>query len=99
MSNTYFIDGVTNITADWLNDVNDLVYGAGPSTNHRATVTAGIGQTVFTVPFTFVQGSLNLTVYIDGIHQILGTSYTENSNNTITFTEVVPTGCVIEFVG
>jgi hypothetical protein len=99
MSSTYFIDAITPITAAWLNDVNESVYGTGPATRSRGAVTAIAGQTIFTVPFAFTAGSLDLVVYINGIFQVLGTSYTENLNNTITFSEAVPVNCVVEFVG
>ena len=99
MASTYFIDNVTPIVSSWLNDVNNFVYGTGPATRNRGAVTATAGQTVFTVPFQFTAGSMDLTVYINGIFQVLGTSYTENLNNTVTFSEAVPVNCVVEFVG
>ena len=99
MSNTYFIDHSTLIPASWLNDVNDYVYGTAPSTKDRGTVTASAGQTVFTVPFAYVPGSLDLTVYINGIHQVITSSYAETDTTTVTFTEGVPLNAVVEFVG
>lgn len=99
MASTYFIDGTTPIVATWLNDVNGYVYGTSPATKNRASLVAPDGQTVFTVPFTFVVGSLDLTIYINGVYQILNTSYIENSNNTVTFSAAVPVTAVVEFVG
>ena len=99
MSSTYFIDGTTPIVAAWLNDVNGYVYGTSPSTKNRASLVATAGQTIFTVPFTFVKGSLDLTIFINGVYQILGSSYVENSNNTVTFSEAVPVTAVVEFAG
>jgi len=93
MATTYFIDGTTPIVATWLNDVNAAVY-----THNRGTVTATAGQTVFTVPFTYVVGSKTLNVYINGVRQILSSSYTETSTTSVTFTAAVPVTAVVEFV-
>jgi hypothetical protein len=98
MANTTFIDTITPITAAWLNDVNNFVYGTAPNLRARGSVTATSGQTVFTVPFAYVPGSLELVVYISGINQILGTSYTETSTTSVTFSEAVPVNCVVDFV-
>jgi len=95
MATTYFIDGSTPIVAAWLNDVNDYVYQG----RQRGTVTATSGQTVFTVPFTYTVGAKTLDVYINGIRQILTSSYTETSTTSITFTAGVPVNAVVEFVG
>ena len=99
MASTYFIDNTTPIVSSWLNDVNNYVYGTAPATKNRASITATSGQTVFTVPFTFVAGSLDLTIYINGVYQILGSSYVENNNNTVTFSSAVPVTAVVTFVG
>ena len=99
MSSTTFVDSKTPIVASWLNDVNDFVYGTSTgSSRPRGTVTATAGQTVFTVPFTYTVGSNKLEVFIQGIKQILGSSYTETNTTTITFSEAVPVNAVVEFV-
>jgi len=95
MATTYFIDGSTPIVAAWLNDVNDYVYQG----RQRGTVTATSGQTVFTVPFTYTVGAKTLDVYINGVRQILTSSYTETSTTSVTFSEAVPINAVVEFVG
>lgn len=95
MATTYFIDGTTPIVATWLNDVNAAVYAP---TGKQGTVTATAGQTVFTVPFTYVVGSKTLNVYINGVRQILSSSYTETSTTSVTFTAAVPVTAVVEFV-
>ena len=95
MATTYFIDNSTPIVAAWLNDVNDYVYQG----RQRGTVTATSGQTIFTVPFTYTVGAKTLDVYINGIRQILTSSYTETSTTSITFTAGVPVNAVVEFVG
>jgi hypothetical protein len=99
MASTYFIDNTTPIVSSWLNDVNNYVYGGGPATRNRASITATSGQTVFTVPFTFVAGSLDLSIYINGVYQVLGSSYVENNDNTVTFSAAVPVTAVVTFVG
>jgi hypothetical protein len=95
MASTYFIDGSTPIVSSWLNDVNDYVYQG----RQRGTVVATSGQTIFTVPFTYTVGAKTLDVYINGIRQILGSSYTETSSTSVTFSAGVPITCVVEFVG
>jgi hypothetical protein len=95
MASTYFIDNTTPIVSAWLNDVNNYVYQG----KQRGTVTATASQTVFTVPFTYTVGAKTLDVYIDGIRQILGSSYTETSTTSVTFSEGVHVGAKVEFVG
>ena len=99
MASTTFTDGQTPILASWLNDVNNFVYNNVPPVgrNSRGTVTATAGQTVFTVPFTYTPGVNMLNVYIQGIKQLLTTSYAETNSTTVTFKEAVPVGCVVEF--
>jgi len=95
MASTYFIDNTTPIVSAWLNDVNNFVYQG----KQRGTVTATSGQTVFTTPFTYTVGVNNLNVYINGVRQVLGSSYTETSSTSITFSEGVPVNATVEFVG
>ena len=98
MASTTFTDGQTPILAAWLNDVNNFVYsGIPPGPYARGTVTATAGQTVFTVPFTYTVGTNMLNVYIQGIKQLLTSSYVETNSTTVTFTEAVPVGCIVEF--
>ena len=99
MASTNFIDSQTPVVASWLNDVNNFVYNNVPPSGSRprGTVTATAGQTVFTVPFTYQVGTNMLNVYIQGIKQLLTTSYAETNSTTVTFTEAVPVGCVVEF--
>lgn len=98
MASTNFINSVTPVDATWLNDVNDYVYGGNSTLLPRGTVIATSGQTVFTVPFTYAVGSNKLNVYINGVRQILGSSYNETNATTVTFTEAVPgVGAIVEF--
>ena len=97
MASTTFVDGVTPIVADWLNDVNDVVYNSIVRT--RGTVVATTGQTIFTVPFHYQPGTNTLSVYINGVRQILNSSYTETSITQIVLSEAIPgTGALVEFV-
>jgi len=107
MSSTYFIDNTTPIVSAWLNDVNIAVYTTLPAdtaaittlqAKPRGTVTATSGQTVFTVPFSYVVGSNRLSVYINGVRQILNSSYTETNTTTVTFSTAVPVTAIVEFV-
>jgi hypothetical protein len=95
MASTYFIDNSTPIVSSWLNDVNNFVYQG----KQRGTVTATASQTVFTVPFTYTVGANTLDVYIDGVRQILNSSYTETNSTTVTFSEGVHVGGKVEFIG
>lgn len=91
MSSTTFYAGQTPITADWLNDINAVAYSQG-------YVTATSGQTVFTIPFT-CSLTLPLGIYINGVKQVFGLSYTRTSSTQVTFTEGVGVGAIVEFVG
>ena len=99
MASTQFTDSQTPVVAAWLNDVNDFVYSGIPPSGSRprGTVIATAGQTIFTVPFTYQVGTNMLNVYIQGIKQLLTTSYAETNSTTVTFTEAVPVGCIVEF--
>lgn len=93
MSSTTFYAGQTPITADWLNDVNVRTYGP----YQRGTVVATSGQTVFTVPFSYDPTVTKLSVYIDGVHQRYTESYAQTNSTTVTFTEGLHVGAVVEF--
>ena len=99
MTTTYFIDNTTPIVSAWLNDVNTATYTSIPTlqSKPRGTVTATSGQTVFTVPFSYVVGSNRLCVYINGVRQILNSSYTETNTTTVTFSAAVPVTALVEF--
>lgn len=93
MASTVFVNGVTPVDADWLNDVNNAVY-----TRSQGSVIATSGQTIFTVPFTYVVGDKRLAVYINGIKQLITSSYAETNSTTVTFTEGLNVGAIVEFV-
>lgn len=58
------------------------------SRNTQATIS---GTTVYTVP-TYVMGANTLLVFIDGVKQYMGVSYTETSATSITLLSPVVTG-------
>jgi hypothetical protein len=95
MASTYFIDNSTPIVSAWLNDVNNYVYQG----RQRGTVVATLGQTLFTVPFSYTVGANTLDVYVNGVRQILGTSYFENTTTSVVFNSAVPVTAVVEFIG
>lgn len=99
MASTFFIDSQTPVVAAWLNDVNNFVYNNVPPGGSRpkTTITATTGQTIFNLPFTYSVGTNALNVYIQGVKQIATSSYIETNDHTVTFTEAVPAGCVVEF--
>ena len=87
------------ITAASLN-----LFAAGGSTGVNATgssvaeFTATQGQTVFTLPFTYVTGINNLVVFVNGSKQISASNYTESSTTSITFVSGLNAGDLVEVI-
>lgn len=103
MSNSTVFTNGTAIQAPWMNDVNTAVYVSIPAIEatigtviNESSVVATSGQTVFTIPFPW--NGANLSVYINGVKQIVTSNYTV-SGNTVTFTSGVPYSAVVDFVG
>jgi len=71
------------VSAAWLNAVSAASLAVEGTTPTVLTSTSG--QTVFTVPNSAVG-----IVYINGIYQIPGVSFTRTNNTTITFSSGVP---------
>jgi hypothetical protein len=91
MASTTYVDFVgPAVNAAWLNDVNNSTY-------RITNIIAIAGQTVFTVP-TYVLGG-RLQVWINGILQQSGTSFTETNTTTITFSEGLTVGLVVTVRG
>ena len=62
--------------------------------------TATLGQTVFTLTtFSYTPGSKSLSVYVDGVNQIVGASesYLETNTTTITFTSGLHKNAKVKF--
>jgi len=95
MSNSTTFSSGTLITHQWLNDVNVATFGA----NNQKSVIATAGQTVFNIyPFTYVVGAYSLSVFINGIKQLVNSSYVETSSSVVTFSSGVPLNAVVEFI-
>lgn len=60
--------------------------------------TATNGQTVFTLLQSYIPGSNNLNIYIDGVNQIVNESYTETNATTITFSAGLHIGAKVKFL-
>jgi len=60
--------------------------------------TATAGQTVFNLTtMTYAAGANNLMVFVDGVNQYEGSSYTETDNNTVTFSQGLHEGALVKF--
>ena len=60
--------------------------------------TATSGQTVFTLTtFMYAPGENTLSVYLDGINQIVGLSYEETSPSVVTFADPMRLGALVKF--
>jgi len=68
------------------------------SSGQEGTVTATQGQTVITVPFTYLIGSNSLKVYVNGSKQINTVNYNETNTTTITFVDGLNVGDLVELV-
>jgi len=94
-------DGTANTDAVNLRQVTSIIQGAADglvaTVKERATATAG--QTVFNLgAITYTPGSNNLSVYIDGVRQYPGESYTETSASVVTFTSGLNIGAEVLFI-
>ena len=95
-----------------LYDANDVLIGSwdnivGINSNFVNFVTsdevqiATAGQTVFTLTtMQYQPGTNNLVVYVDGVNQVEGGSYSfvETNSTTVTFTSGLHVGAVVKFV-
>jgi len=72
--------------------------GVNASASSVAEFTATQGQTVFTLPFTYVTGINNLVVFVNGSKQISASNYTESSTTSITFVSGLNAGDLVEVI-
>ena len=80
-------DNITGVNSNFVNFTAESEYQ-----------TATAGQTVFTLTtMTYSPGTGNLTVYVDGVNQYLGTSYVETDGATVTFTAGLHVGALVKF--
>ena len=63
----------------------------------RTIVTATAGQTVVSAP-TYLVGSNSLQVFVNGVKVLLGTDYTETTQNSITFASGLTLGDEVELI-
>jgi len=85
-----------------INDANNVLIGTydninGTGSGGQGYVTATQGQTVVTVPFSYVVGTNNLKVYVNGSKQVITLNYTETSTTSVTFVSGLNVGDVVEF--
>ena len=67
------------------------------SSGQQGYVTATQGQTVVTVPFTYLVGLNSLDVYVNGSKQIVTLNYTETNSTIITFVSGLNVGDIVQF--
>jgi hypothetical protein len=66
-------------------------------TAQEETATATAGQTVFDTSLTYIVGTNNLAVYVNGSNQIVNVNYLETDENTVTFLTGLNVGDVVKF--
>ena len=71
---------------------------SGPVISLQERVVATSGQTSVTILLTFVPGSNNLAVYLDGVRQYVGYSYTEVNEHTVLFSSGLHAGAELLFI-
>jgi len=87
--NVTYVDLVgPTISAAWLNAVSASALAVQGTTPTNITATSN--QTVFTVPSSAVG-----IVYINGIYQIPGVSFSRTNSTTITFSAGVPINAIV----
>lgn len=74
------------ILQSWENVSPTLGGGGYPSDVTIQTITANAAQSVFTLSSTYVPGTNDLQVYVNGLRLLKTTDYTETSANTFTLT-------------
>ena len=81
------------------NNGNPIVVGATDTyTINEEVKIATQGQTVFTLTtMTYTPGINNLAVFVDGVNQYRGSSYTETSPTVVTFSQGLHVGAVVKF--
>jgi hypothetical protein len=89
-------DATDALIATWDNlsgiNSNFIAYTA-----QEETATATAGQTVFNTTITYIPGTNNLAVFVNGSNQIVSVNYTETDENTVTFLTGLNVGDVVKF--
>ena len=82
--------------------LNLFAQGGGGSGGGAATqvveFTATQGQTVFTIPFSYVPDNYNLAVFVNGSKQIIDVNYSESSSTSIAFFTGLNVGDLVEVI-
>lgn len=68
------------------------------SSGQEGYTTATQGQTVVTVPFTYLIGLNSLKVYVNGSKQIATLNYNETTSTSVTFVSGLNVDDIVEFV-
>ena len=66
-------------------------------TSQQEVQTATAGQTVFTTTLTYIVGTDNLAVFVNGSKQIATVNYIETNANTVTFLTGLNVGDLVQF--
>ena len=72
--------------------------GGGGAATQVVEFTATQGQTVFTIPFSYVPDNYNLAVFVNGSKQIIDVNYSESSSTSITFFTGLNVGDLVEVI-
>jgi hypothetical protein len=72
--------------------------GGGAAATQEVSFVATQGQTVFTIPFTYLPDQNNLAVFVNGSKQVVDTNYSESSSTSITFFTGLNAGDIVEVV-
>jgi len=72
--------------------------GGGAAATQEVSFIATQGQTVFTIPFTYLPDQNNLAVFVNGSKQVVDTNYSESSSTSITFFTGLNAGDIVEVV-
>ncbi len=83
-------------TNDVLIGTYDNIYGLAGA-GQAGYLTATQGQTVCTVPFTYLSGANALKVYVNGSKQVNTLNYNETNPTTVTFISGLNVGDIVEF--
>ena len=86
-----------NAAADAIVNVTSAAEALGAVT-FRENQTATAGKTQFTLALiSYTVGNNNISVFVNGVKQLIGDAYTESAANIITFTEGLDSGDEVEF--
>jgi hypothetical protein len=88
-----FVLQTATFTQIWSMDNIQGIISSGQS----GYITATQGQTVCTIPFTYILGSNSLSVFVNGSKQVNTLNYNETNTSTVTFISGLNVGDIVEF--